>query len=78
MTPRAYIECLAELIGAARDEEALKLATTVGPDITPSLNADEFLQVSAMLETAEMAVSFTQASLAQQRSRDALIKTNRD
>ncbi len=77
MTPREYIERLAELIAAARDEDALELATIVGPDITPRLSADQFLRVSAMLESAEMAVSFTRASLAHQRDREAGVEADR-
>jgi hypothetical protein len=77
MTPRDYMDRIAELIAAERDEEALQLADTVGRDITPRMSAEEFLRVAAMLESAELAVSVTRASQANRSEREALIEADR-
>ncbi len=65
MMPSEYVEQVTQLVAAARDEEALALAERYNAAMLPHLSAEQLATVSALLESAQLAVDLDAASIAE-------------
>jgi hypothetical protein len=65
MTPSEYVELVTHLVAAARDQDALDLAERYSAVMLPRLSVEQFARVSALLESAQLAVDLEAASIAQ-------------
>jgi hypothetical protein len=77
MTPREFLDQVAELIADERDEEALALAERWGPEVLPRLTQDEFFRLCGMMEGAQLAVDLVEAERAHQQSTGGSVHVHR-
>jgi hypothetical protein len=49
-------------VAAGKDREALAIARTEGPEVRPSMSAEELCHVDGLLESAAMAVNIEEAT----------------